>query len=65
MSGYLLDLEALLPLLFTVNHHAWRVIKRTRNAAEFARSSHFAAQRFWFRGLGRNLARVLRFVAGM
>jgi hypothetical protein len=36
-----LDLEALLPLLFTVNHHAWRVIKRNRNAAEFARGFAF------------------------
>jgi hypothetical protein len=41
MSGRLLDLEALLPLLFTVNHHAWRVINRNRNAAEFARRFAF------------------------
>ena len=36
-----LDLEAVLPLLFTVNHQAWRVIKRNRNAAEFARRFAF------------------------
>jgi hypothetical protein len=41
LCGCLLELEALLPLLFTVNHHAWRVIKRNRNAAEFTRRFAF------------------------
>ena len=41
LGGQALCLLACSTLRHSVNHHAWRVIKRNRNAAEFARRFAF------------------------
>jgi hypothetical protein len=71
LGGQALCLLACSTLRHSVNHHAWRVIKRNRNAAEFARRFAFhrakiLVSRFWgetwpgFRGLWRECSMAVK-----